>query len=57
MDKGIAEEQDISHVPMDARKNGLSVDPETGTDTVDIEKIERVYTYESCETFLYLNSH
>lgn len=52
MDKGIAVDQDISHAPMDAQKNGLSVDPETGTDTVDIQKIERVYTYESNKTIL-----
>lgn len=50
MDKGIAVDQDISYAPMDAQKNGLSVDPETGTDTVDIQKIERVYTYESNKT-------
>lgn len=46
MDKGIAVEPDSSHVSMDPQKHGLSVDPEIGTDTVDIQKIERVYTYE-----------
>jgi len=47
MDKEIAMEQDPSHAPMDPQKNGLSVDPEIGMDTVDIQRIERVYTYET----------
>lgn len=37
---------------MDLQKNGLSVDPETGTHEVDIQKIERVYTYGSSDRFL-----
>ena len=57
MDKGIAVEPEISHVPMDPQKTDLSVDPEIGTDTVDVQKIERVYAYELSEKFLQLNSH
>lgn len=52
MDKDIAVEQHRSRSPMDLRKNDLSVDPETGMDEVDIQKIERVYTYESSDKFL-----